>query len=202
MSVVMQSSAAIFSSALAIRDFSFEGLGHLVVPDHPIRFGFQIDVVPENCPSRVIFGLIARDPINGGPASCCGFAVRLDLENREIWDVLNGAGLVGWVEHPLGLACYTDEEPLLLGWEIELHGHNLIPKLQVGDQQWLYPTIHCLQATTMEAVVGWEGEWENGVRGFVMHRALWREQLQVSQIDKSSPAADAKADADETIAAA
>ncbi len=197
MSVIMQTSAAPSSNALAIKDFSVESLGHLIVPDYPIRFGFQIDVVPENCPSQIIFGLAARDPVNGGTAKSYGFAVRIDFENREIWDVLNGAGLVGWVEHPLGLAGYTDEEPLLLGWEIELHGHNLIPKLQVGDQQWLYPTIHCPDATTMEAVVGWEGEWENGTRGFVMHPALWREHLPVPQSKEPK-----QASADEPVAAA
>lgn len=201
MSVVMQTSAATSSSALAFKEFSVESLGHLIVPDHPIRFGFQIDVVPENCPSQVIFGLVAHDPANGGPTRSYGFAVRIDLENREIWDVLNGAGLVGWVEHPLGLAGFTDEEPLLLGWEIELHGHNLIPKLQVGAQQWLYPTIHCPQATTMEAIVGWEGTWENGSKGFVLHPALWREQLPVPQSDETPPA-DAKPAADEAVAAA
>ncbi len=196
MCVVMQTSAAPFSNALAIKDFSVESLGHLVVPDYPIRFGFQIDVVPENCPSQIIFGLVARDPANGSLAKTYGFAVRIDLENREIWDVLNGAGLVGWVEHPLGLAGYTDEEPLLLGWEIELHGRNLIPKLQAADQQWLYPTIHCPDATTMEAIVGWEAKWENGARGFVMHPALWREQLPVPQSKEP------KASADEPLAAA
>ena len=200
MSVVMQTTAAPYSSALAFKEFSVESLGHLVVPDHPIRFGFQIDVVPENCPSQVVFGLVARDPANGGPASSYGFAVRIDLENREIWDVLNGAGLVGWVEHPLGLSAYTDEEPLLLGWEIELHGHNLIPKLQVGEQQWLYPTIHCPQATTMEAIVGWEGAWENGTKGFAMHPALWREQLPVPQMPET-PSSEAKPAADEPVAA-
>jgi hypothetical protein len=186
---------------LAFKDFSVESIGHLVVPDYPIRFGFQIDVVPENCPSEIIFGLVACDPANGGPVKSHGFAVRIDLENREIWDVLNGAGLVGWVEHPLGLAGFTDEEPLLLGWEIELHGRNLIPKLQVADQQWLYPTIHCPHATTMEAIIGWEGKWENGARDFVMHPALWREQLPVPAAPKTPPAG-AKPAADEAVAAA
>jgi len=201
MSVVMQTSFAAPSSALAIKDFSFESLGHLVVPDHPIRFGFQIDVVPEHCPSQIIFGLVARETANGCPARSYGFAVRVDLENREIWDVLNGAGLVGWVEHPLGLSGFTDEEPLLLGWEIELHGNNMVPKLQVADQLWLYPTIHCPNAITMEAIIGWQDGWANGVRGFVMHPALWREQLPSSGMAET-PADDQKPAADEAVAAA
>lgn len=201
MSVVMQTTVAYSSNALAFKDYSVESLGHLVVPDYPIRFGFQIDVVPEHCPKQVLFGLVAHDPASTGATKTYGFVVRIDLENREIWDVLNGAGLVGWVEHPLGLAGFTDEEPLLLGWEIELHGHNLIPKLQVADQQWLYPTIHCPNATTMEAIAGSEGDWEGGVRTFVMHPALWREQIPVPPAPEASPA-DAKPAADEAVAAA
>jgi hypothetical protein len=109
---------------------SHESFGSLLLPDHPIRFGFQVDIVPSNCPSSILFGLISRDPVNGGCAKTTGFAVRLDLEMREVWDALNGSGLVGWVEHPRGLAGFTDEEPLLLGWEIEFHGKALIPKLR------------------------------------------------------------------------
>jgi hypothetical protein len=201
MSVVMQITAATSSSTLAFKDFSVESLGHLVVPDYPIRFGFQIDVVPEDCPSQIVFGLVASEPANSRNGRTYGFAVRIDLENREIWDVLNGTGLVGWVEHPLGLAGFTDEEPLLLGWEIELHGQQLIPKLQVADQQWLYPSILCPDATTLEAIVGWQGEWENGVRGFVMHPALWREQLPVPQ-KPEPPAPASQPAADEAVAAA
>jgi len=96
---------------------------------------------------------------------------------REIWDVLNGSGLVGWVEHPLGLAGFTDEEPLLLGWEIEYHGKALIPKLVVADQQWLYPAIPCPHPVVMETVIGWEGAWDTELRDTFLHPALWREQV-------------------------
>ncbi len=161
----------------AFSDFQVMSYGNLVLPDHPIRFGFQVDIVPSNCPSRILFGLVSRDPVNGGNARTSGFVVRVDLEMREVWDALNGSGLVGWVEHPLGMAGFTDEEPLLLGWEIEFHGQVLIPKLVVADQQWLYPAIQCPHPVVMESVVGWQGPWEPDPRGIFLHPALWREQV-------------------------
>ena len=183
----MSASTPMHPTSDVFQDFTLESFGHLVVPDHPIRFGFQVDIVPENCPPHIFFGLVAKENINSGRPKSYGFAVRIDLENREIWDVLNGAGLVGWVEHPKGLAGFTDEEPLLLGWEIELHGEALVPKLKVGDQQWLYPAIHCPGATTMEAIVGWEVERLDVSRHIFLHPALWREQVCPETPEENAP---------------
>ena len=186
----MSASTSISSASDVFQDFHLESFGHLVVPDHPIRFGFQVDIVPENCPRQIFFGLVANENINSGHPKSYGFAVRIDLENGEIWDVLNGAGLVGWVEHQEGLSGFTDEEPLLLGWEIELHGHALVPKLQVADQQWLYPTIHCPDATTMEAIVGWQDEWDIQASQIFLHPALWREQVSPESPSATEPKVD------------
>ncbi len=163
----------------AFCDFTVQSFGSLVTPDHPIRFGFQVDIIPTHCPRSVTFGLVAHEPANGGQPKTHGFAVRIDLESREIWDLLNGSGLVGWLEHPEGLEAFTDEEPLLLGWEIDLHGQAMIPKLQLADQQWLYPTIHCANPATFEAIVGWTDDWHGDASGIFLHPALWREQLTV-----------------------
>jgi hypothetical protein len=176
----MESLLAAAATDPAFADFQVMSYGSLLLPDHPIRFGFQVDIVPSNCPSSILFGLISRDPVNSGCAKTTGFAVRLELEMREVWDALNGSGLVGWVEHPLGLAGFTDEEPLLLGWEIEFHGQALIPKLVVADQQWLYPAIQCPNPIVMESIVGWKGEWEADPRGIFLHPALWREHVPMS----------------------
>jgi len=162
----------------AFSGFQLQSYGSLVLPDHPIRFGFQVDIVPDNCPTSILFGLVNRHPANGGRAAkTAGFVVRVDLEMREVWDALNSSGLVGWVEHPKGLAGFTDEEPLLLGWEIEYHGNALIPKLVVADQQWLYPAIQCPHPMVMETVIGWQGEWDRDPRATFLHPALWREHL-------------------------
>lgn len=176
----MESLLASVASDPAFSDFQVMSYGSLLLPGHPIRFGFQVDIVPENCPPHILFGLISRDPVNGGHPKTTGFAVKVDLKMREVWDVLNGSGLVGWVEHPLGLAGFTDEEPLLLGWEIEFHGQAMIPKLVVGDQQWLYPAIHCTEAVVMESIVGWQGKCDSeDPRNLFMHPALWREHVPV-----------------------
>lgn len=175
----MESLLATVAADPAFADFQVQSYGSLVLPNHPIRFGFQVDIVPENCPRTILFGLISRDPVNGGSAKTSGFAVKVDLEMREVWDVLNGSGLVGWVEHPMGLAGFTDEEPLLLGWEIEFHGQSLIPKLVVADQQWLYPAIQCPHPVVMESLVGWTGGWQADSRDIFLHPALWREHIPV-----------------------
>lgn len=175
----MESLVSTAAADPAFAGFHTQSYGSLLLPDHPIRFGFQVDIVPENCPNSIIFGIVSRDPANGSHAKTSGFAVRVDLEMREVWDALNKSGLVGWVEHPLGLAGFTDEEPLLLGWEIEFHGHALIPKLVVADQQWLYPAIQCPNPVVMETVIGWQGPWDRDPRSTFLHPALWREQLPV-----------------------
>ncbi|MFO1483122.1 MAG: hypothetical protein U1F71_07115 [Verrucomicrobiaceae bacterium] len=172
----------------AFAGFHVHSFGSLVLPDHPIRFGFQVDIVPSDCPSSILFGLVSRDPVNGGCPKTSGFAVRVDLEMREIWDALNGSGLVGWVEHPLGIAGFTDEEPLLLGWEIEFHGTALIPKLVVADQQWLYPAIQCPNPVAMESVIGWQGDPIIDPRDIFLHPALWREQVPVQAQPEASEA--------------
>ncbi len=175
----MESLIASAATDPAFAGFQVQSYGSLLLPSYPLRFGFQVDIVPENCPRSILFGLASRDPVNGGHAKTVGFAVRVDLDMREVWDVLNDSGLVGWVEHPEGLSGFTDEEPLLLGWEIEYHGKVLIPKLVVADQQWLYPAIQCPHPVVMETVIGWEGEWENDPRSTFLHPALWREQVHV-----------------------
>lgn len=174
----MESLIASAAADPAFSDFQVMSFGSVLLPDHPIRFGFQVDIVPSHCPPSILFGLISRDPVNGGSAAkTSGFTVRVDLEMREVWDTLNDSGLVGWVEHPLGLAGFTDEEPLLLGWEIEFHGQALIPKLIVADQQWLYPAIQCPSPIVMESIVGWQEDWDADPRSIFLHPALWREQV-------------------------
>jgi hypothetical protein len=175
----MDSITATSAQDTAFNGFTVQSFGSLVTPDHPIRFGFQVDIVPSQCPRIVTFGLVAHEPANGGHPKTHGFAVRIDLESKEIWDLLNGSGLVGWLDHPGGLEAFTDEEPLLLGWEIDLHGQAMIPRLQLADQQWLYPTIHCANPATFEAIVGWSDDWHGDARSIFLHPALWREQLTV-----------------------
>lgn len=175
----------------AFADFETFSFGSLLLPGHPIRFGFQVDLIPTTCPPQLLFGLLSRDTVNGSSRKLSGFTVKLDLEMREVWDYINGSGLVGWIEHPQGLAGFTDEEPLLLGWEIEWHGKALIPKLIVGQQQWLYPAIQCTQPVVMESLVGWAGAEGSNARDIFLHPALWREHVAVHSAADSSTLATA-----------
>ena len=157
----------------SLESFNWVGFGSLTIPGKPMRFGFQIDIVPAvPCP-EVAFGVVQRNAARGtfGP----GFAVRIDIERGEIWDLVNGSGLVGWLEHPLGLQAYSVEEPMLLSWEIERIGSVLIPKLQVGGEEWLYPSIRCADSLQLTAVAGCSAEHEQDADWF-MHPALWYEE--------------------------
>ena len=157
----------------SLEAFDWVGFGTLTVPSKPMRFGFQVDIVPTLLHPEIAFGVVRRDPATG--ALGAGFAVRVDLDRGEIWDLVNNSGLVGWIENPLGLQAYSAEEPMLLSWEIERIGSVLIPKLQVGDEEWLYPSIRCAEALELTAMAGCSAGDAHPVDWF-MHPALWHEE--------------------------
>lgn len=101
------------------------------------RFGFQIragDCVPH--PS-MIFGL-AQVESSGQRVR---FAVRIDMESGEIWDAAHDFGLLGTLERSLWPST-DDAHPLVLRWAVEHAGSVLIPRLHVGDEEFLYPSQH------------------------------------------------------------
>ena len=153
--------------------FEWVGFGTLSVPSKPVRFGFQVDVVPTAPYPEIAFGIVEREPSGG--ALGVGFAVRIDLERGEIWDLVNNSGLVGWIEHPLGLNVYSSEEPMLLSWEVERIGSVLIPKLQVGGEEWLYPSIRSVVPLELTAVAGCSAE-QAPPQDWFLHPALWQEE--------------------------
>ncbi|MEY4485252.1 MAG: hypothetical protein RL693_2704 [Verrucomicrobiota bacterium] len=68
------------------------------------------------------------------------FAVRVDLESGEIWDIGNNTGMLGWLDRDLW-PNPSEDFPLVLRWEIEHTGHSLIPRLLIGEEEWLYPSV-------------------------------------------------------------
>jgi hypothetical protein len=157
----------------SLESFNWVGFGTLSVPGKPMRFGFQIDIVPSALSPEIAFGVVHRDVAKGSFGA--GFAVRIDLDRGEIWDLVNNSGLVGWIDHPFGLQAYSVEEPMLLSWEIERIGSVLIPKLQVGGEEWLYPSIRCTESLQFTAVAGCSSEQDHASDWF-MHPALWHEE--------------------------
>ena len=170
----MEPAATIAASARTFQSHDLITYGRITVPDVKIRFGFQLDIVPESCPGHVLFGLVG--PTKGGPKPIQGFVVRVNTETGEIWDALNDAGLIGWIENPLGMNAFTDEEPLLLSWEVEHTGTALIPRLCIAGEEWLYPSIACNTGDDLDTIAGCKMDEGNPPQIF-MHPALWREQL-------------------------
>lgn len=173
----MNSSSALVSQYPLFADYRLESLGHLIVPEFPARFSFQVDIVPSECPERLVFGLVTRGPANAANTQTTGFVARIDLEALEVWDHLQGQGVLGPLEPVGGLEAFSDEEPLLLSWEVELHGQALLPRLMIGGQQFLYPAIHCPNSTLLEGIVGCDGPWSSDLHSLFLHPALWREQI-------------------------
>ena len=58
----------------SLEAFDWVGFGTLTVPSKPMRFGFQVDIVPTLLHPEIAFGVVRRDPATG--ALGAGFAVR------------------------------------------------------------------------------------------------------------------------------
>lgn len=174
----MHAPVAHSSPEMAFANFDMISFGSIEVPPHPLRFGFQVDIVPLESPPHIMFGLVSRHRQRDGRSVSCGFAVRLDLESGEVWDILNDTGLMGSIPtHQEFFSSFSDEEPLLLSWEVEHLGAALIPKLHIGSEQWLYPAIgYRDHLTRMETLAGAAGDRGSTVSTF-LYPAVWRETL-------------------------
>lgn len=174
----MRAPTAHISPEMAFASFDMISFGMIEVPPHPLRFGFQVDIVPQEAPPHTMFGLICRQKNREGRSITTGFAVHLDLQTGEVWDLINGSGLLGSIpDHEAFLATFSDEEPLLLSWEVEHLGTALIPKLHIGGEEWLYPAIGVRECMTMETIAGAAGDRGSTIQAF-LHPAVWREVIQ------------------------
>ena len=171
----MHTPAPLTSPEMAFATFDLLSFGDILVPDHPLRFGFQVDIVPsQNACRQIVIALVSKQREAGEPTERThGFAVRVDLETGEIWDLLNDSGLVGWIERPMN--SFTDEEPLLLNWEVDHHGAALIPRLQIANEVFLYPALLYTDGMVMETVAG--SESESGAQATFLHPAVWKESF-------------------------
>lgn len=119
------------------RDFSTRCHGKVRIRECTTSFGFQIHAANPMQHPQLIFAL-TQAPEAGKKS--VQFAVKVDLESGEIWDVGNGTGVIGWLDRELWPSV-TEEYPLVLRWEIEHTGSALIPRLVVGEEEWLYPSV-------------------------------------------------------------
>lgn len=173
----MHHPTSLISPEMAFASFDLVGFGSLIIPPHPLRFGFQVDIVPEDSPTQILFGLVSQERDRQSRSRTRGFAIRLDLTTGEIWDVLNDSGLVGMLEEPESfLSRFTDEEPMLMSWEVEHLGNALIPRLHIGGEEWLYPAIRAHEGLVMDTLAGGAGDKGSTMTAF-LHPAVWREVL-------------------------
>lgn len=173
----MHTPTTFVSPEMAFASFDMVSFGILEVPPHPLRFGFQVDIIPEESPRQIMFGLVSRHRSPEGKTSSVGFAVQFDLQTGEVWDLLNDSGLLGMIpDVDLFLGQFSDEEPMLLSWEVEHLGSALIPKLHIGGEEWLYPAIGFRDGMRMETLAGGAGDHGSTLSSF-LHPAVWRETL-------------------------
>ena len=98
-------------------------------------FGFQISASNPMPHPSLVFALRS----DGGEFAV-EFGIRINLDTGEISDIANGSGLIGWLDRALWPSD-GGEYPLTLRWEIENTGLSLIPRLIIGDEEWLYPSV-------------------------------------------------------------
>jgi len=115
--------------------FATRHYGSIQVRQTTEVFGFQIRACNPMAHPSLIFAIAADSAEKNAQ-----FAVRVDLDTGEIWDVANKTGVIGWLEHDLW-PNVSEEYPLILRWEVEHTGSALIPRLQIGEEEWLYPSV-------------------------------------------------------------
>lgn len=168
----MNTAAPLSTSDETFDGFTLVSFGKTRAPGGPMQFGFQVDIVPEEVGAgQVVFGLLCQ---HEGATHARGFAVRVDLSSGEIWDLINHTGIIGWIEQPELLCRYTQEEPMLMSWQVEHTGGALIPKLQIADEQHLYPSLRYETGMIMTTVAGTDSDLESSLQSF-LHPAVWQE---------------------------
>ena len=122
--------------------------GSIHVHQRTSHFGFQMQVHMDDGDDSVIFALTSQH----AQSELGQFCVRVDLITGEIWDTANHTGLIGWLNQNLN-DLKKAGATLQMRWEIEHHGGALIPRLQIGDEEWLYPAVPFLADTCYVATV-------------------------------------------------
>jgi hypothetical protein len=144
------------ASPLHLPQGSFEGFqliqcGSIQVATGPGEFGFQIEVTPSVVLSQTLVALVDKAAPSGQAGS--GFGIRIDWERGEIWDAINGSGLIGWLEEDW----QRQDDTVSIRFEVERMGSALLPRLTIGQEEWLYPALRHSEAAAFMAVAGCRG---------------------------------------------
>jgi len=113
------------------------------------HFGFDVRVKDLQLQASLVFGLAQAHAAEGDAR----FAVRIDLATGEIWDCAHHTGLIGILDD----STYPGREELRslsLRWEVERAGDALIPRLHLGDEEFLYPAVRFAEEASFVAFTG------------------------------------------------
>lgn len=119
-------------------DFELHRHGKILVRESSSCFGFQI-AASNPVPHPTLYFALHQEP-SGAANKPVQFGVRIDLESGEIWDMANRSGVIGTLDCE-ALQSDLISHPLSLRWEVEHTGSVLIPRLHIGHEEWLYPSL-------------------------------------------------------------
>lgn len=111
--------------------------GSIKVHANTLSFGFQIQLnLQPSTPNQVVeFALTSQTAPTPGQ-----FSIQLDLQSGVLTDNINQTGVIGKLHQNL-LNLSQRHAPLLLRWTVDHHGGALIPRLEIGEEEWLYPAV-------------------------------------------------------------
>jgi len=127
---------------LKVRDF-----GHLEITEDTTHISFTVDCDYFQLDHQLFIGFLES-------ASCQhaaqGIGVLIDPENGEVLDMVNGEGVIG----------YLDEAPLeswkqpKISIEMEKIGPVFIPEIVIGTERILHPALHKSEVENLVAIAG------------------------------------------------
>jgi hypothetical protein len=112
---------------------------------------FEIEMRMMQPGEHLFVGLLdAQQPESRVMTEHGGIGISIDSDSGEVVDVLNGQGVIGYLdEFPLQLHMST-----FLCLEFEKIKSIYIPKLTVGEEKILHPALHLEEIPLMSLVVG------------------------------------------------
>jgi len=135
--------------------YRFHSHGRIHVNSKTTWFGFQIHASNTLAHPTLIFALIQEQRDHA--RNHVKFGVRLDLRSGAIYDIANHTGVIGSLDQKLWPQ-RDDEYPILLRWEVEHTGQVLIPRLHIGFEEWLYPSLLFPGDSNFTAVTGHDAD--------------------------------------------
>lgn len=112
---------------------------------------FEIELRIHHHGQRIFVGLLDSNNLDAPTISDhMGIGVSIDPDSGEVFDVINGQGIIGYLdEMPLETGT-----PIFLCLEFEKIKRIYIPKLTLGEEKILHPALHLPEIRSMSLVVG------------------------------------------------